>query len=194
MFLIDNTIITEELLTQFFCCDLAKCKGECCVSGDAGAPLEEEEIGVIEYYLDQIKEYMSPEGIAVIEKEGVFDYDMSGQLVTPLIDGLECAFAGFDEHGISYCAIEKAWQAGKINFRKPISCHLYPIRLEQMSGFTHLHYHQWDICIPARLKGRKEGIPLYKFLKEALTWKFGEKWYQQLEQIAETKRVDQANL
>jgi hypothetical protein len=187
MIIINNTIITEELITEHFICDLPRCKGDCCVSGDAGAPLEDEEVGMIEDNLDSIKAYMSEEGIAVIENEGLLDYDESGRLVTPLINGRECAFTGFHENGVSFCAIEKAWLAGESDFRKPVSCHLYPVRLEEKNGFIHLHYHQWSICVPAKRKGHKAGLPLYKFLKDALVRKFGSDWYNQLEKEAKKR-------
>lgn len=190
MFILGETIVTEELFSEYFICDLPRCKGECCVSGDAGAPLEEEEISIIEDYLEFIKPYMSEGGIKAVEEQGVFDYDSEGMYVTSLIEGRECAFAGFDEKGISYCAIEKAYLDGKIDFKKPISCHLYPIRLEKMAGFTHLHYHRWSVCLPAIRKGRKEGVPLYVFLKEPLIRRFGKEWYGHIQDIAKMKKED----
>lgn len=187
MIIIDNTIVSQDFLDAKFICDLPRCKGECCVAGDAGAPLEENEIGDIEDNLDAIKPYMRPEGIAVVEESGVFDYDENGQFVTPLINDSECAFVVFHENGTAFCAIEKAYRAGKCSFHKPVSCHLYPVRLVEKNGFVHVNYHQWSICVPAKRKGQKEGLPLHKFLKEPLIRRFGAQWYNQLEKEAGRK-------
>ncbi len=178
--MIDNTLVSDAFLQASFVCDLPQCKGDCCVSGDAGAPLEEDEISLLEDYLDVFAPYMLPEGVEVVRKDGVFDYDEAGNMVTPLIDGRACAFAGFHENGTSFCAIEKAFLAGKLAFRKPISCHLYPVRLVQKDGFIHVTYHQWSICVPAVRKGNREQVPLFRFLREPLTRKFGQDWYQRL--------------
>jgi hypothetical protein len=186
MIIIDNTIISDHLLEVRFCCDLAACKGACCVEGDAGAPLEEDEISEIEDYIDDIKPYMTPEGKDVIEQNGVFDYDSDGELVTPLVNDNECAFVYFEKE-IAFCAIEKAWNEKKIKFQKPISCHLYPVRLGKLNDMTAVNYHQWDVCKPAVIKGDRLGLPVYKFLKDPLTRKFGEEWYQKLEDIAREK-------
>jgi len=180
MIFINDTIVSEAFIQAQFVCDLPRCKGDCCVSGDAGAPLEENEISLLEDYLDDIKPFMIADGIKVVETDGVYDYDEMGNLVTPLVNGRACAFAGFHDNGTSFCAIEKSFLAGKIDFKKPISCHLYPVRLVQKDGFTHINYHQWSICVPAIRKGNKEGVPLYKFLKEPLIRRFGEEWYKQL--------------
>jgi len=179
MIMIDNTIVTDEFRDAFFCCNLEKCLGACCVEGDAGAPLEEEEISLLEDYFIKIKPYMTPEGVEVVEKNGVFDYDASGNYVTPLVRDRDCAFVYYEDN-IIRCAIQKAFDEGEIHFQKPVSCHLYPVRLEEKNGFTHLKYHKWDICEPARAFGQVKGILLYKFLKEALIRKFGENWYKQL--------------
>ncbi len=189
--MIDDTLVSEELKTICYSCDLLKCKGDCCVEGDAGAPLEEEEIAILEDYLDEIKPYMAKEGLEVVEKNGVFDYDTDGEYVTPLINDRECAFVYF-ETGISYCAIEKAWLEGKTDFQKPISCHLYPVRLSKLKHHTAVNYDRWDICQAALLRGKQDNIPLYKYLKDPLTRKFGESWYRKLTQALEkglTKRV-----
>ncbi len=185
MIIIGNTIVSKDFLQARFICDLPHCKGDCCVKGDAGAPLEEEEISLLEDNLDSIRAYMSRDGINTIEQTGVFDYDEQGNFVTPLINDRECAFTGSHENGVSYCAIEKAYEAGKISFRKPVSCHLYPVRLTLKEGFIHINYHRWSICLPAVRKGEKAGLPLYRFLKDALIRKFGQQWYESLEK--ETK-------
>jgi hypothetical protein len=177
---IDNCIISDELLQVCFACDLKKCKGACCVEGDAGAPLEEDEISVLEDCLEKIKPYMIPEGVEVVESIGVFDYDMDGNYATPLINNRECAFICFDGD-IAFCAIEKAWLDKKIKFQKPISCHLYPIRIQKYDGFEAVNYHRWSICDKALVNGKRNNIPVYKFLREPLIRKYGKKWYQQLE-------------
>jgi len=184
MIVIDDTLVSEELKTIRFSCDLSQCKGDCCVEGDAGAPLEEEEISILEDYIDEIKPYMTKEGIEVVEKTGVFDYDVDGEYVTPLVNDRECAFVYF-ENGISYCAIEKAWLEGKIDFQKPISCHLYPVRLSKLKHHTAVNYNQWDICKVALIKGKQDNMPLYKYLKVPLIRKFGEDWYRKLVQALE---------
>lgn len=184
MIIIDNVIVTDEFLNARFCCQLARCKGECCIAGDAGAPLDPEEVGIIEENIEEIKPYMRPEGIAAVEKNDVYDYDDEGNMVTQLVNNEECAFVYFHENGTALCAIEKAYNEGKIDFWKPISCHLYPIRLIEKDGFIYVNYHEWSVCVPAKRHGEKEGIPLYKFLKQPLTRRFGEDWYNRLiEQI-----------
>ena len=179
MIIIDNVLVSDDIKDIKFACDLKACHGDCCVEGDAGAPLEEEEISIIEDYLEEIKPYMTPEGIEVVENYGVFDYDIDGDYVTPLVNNRECAFVYF-EKGIALCAIEKAWLEKKIKFRKPVSCHLYPIRLDKVGDRIAVNYHRWHICVPALQKGRQEGVPLYKYLKEPLIRKFGEDWYLKL--------------
>jgi len=179
MIAIENTLVSDDLYDVKFICDLEKCHGACCVEGDAGAPLEEEEISLIEDAIDEIKPYMVPDGIEVIEKNGVFDYDMFGHFVTPLVRDRECAFVYFEE-GTASCAIEKAFHEGKIPYAKPISCHLYPIRVSGYTGFEALNYHEWPICDVALIKGKVNNIPLYIFLKEALIRKYGLNWYEQL--------------
>jgi hypothetical protein len=179
MIVIDNTIVSDEVRDIRFCCDLAKCLGACCVEGDAGAPLEEEEISLLEDNIDDIKSFMCKEGIEVIEKIGVFDFDISGEYVTPLINDRDCAYIYYVE-GIARCAIEKAYEKRVINFQKPISCHLYPIRITKHKDFDGVNYHNWHICQPARSFGKKIGLPLYKFLKDPLIRMYGEKWYKKL--------------
>ena len=184
MIIIDNVIVTDEFLNARFCCQLARCKGECCVAGDAGAPLEPEEVGVIEENIEEIKPYMRPEGIEAVEQNDVYDYDDEGNMVTQLVNNEECAFVYFHENGTALCAIEKAYNEGKIDFWKPISCHLYPIRLVEKDGFIYINYHEWSVCVPAKRHGEKEGIALYKFLRQPLIRRFGEDWYNRLiEQI-----------
>lgn len=155
---------------------MEKCKGACCVEGDAGAPLEEEEISLLEDYIDEIKPFMVEEGIREVELLGVFDYDAEGKFVTPLVNGKECVFVYFDNN-IARCAIEKAYQEKKITFAKPVSCHLYPIRIRSTSINDMLNYHKWPICQKALVKGYNEKTPLYRFLEVALIRKYGRTWY-----------------
>ncbi|NOR86071.1 MAG: DUF3109 family protein [Bacteroidales bacterium] len=190
MISIGKTIISEEVIKKQFSCDLNACYGECCVQGDSGAPLEEDEIGVLEDALDEILPYMTPAGKEVAQLKGVFDYDEDGDFVTTLVEEKECAFVYF-ENNIALCAIEKAYREGKISFIKPISCHLYPIRISKYSDFEAINYHRWNICDLALLKGKKEQTALYKFVKEPLIRKYGEKWFQTLEEEIESGRYDE---
>jgi hypothetical protein len=187
MILIGDTSISDDLYLVRFCCNLEKCQGACCVAGDAGAPLDEHEISILEDELDHIKPYMTERGIETVAAQGVFDYDIFGKFVTPLVNDGECAFANFSE-GIAYCAIERAWQEGKTGFQKPVSCHLYPVRITEYRDFQAVNYHKWNICKPALKKGNHEGIPLYKFLKSALIRKYGEDWYRSLEKEVENRQ------
>ena len=181
---IDNKIISTEIFENKFVCDLNACKGACCVKGDAGAPVTLEEIDILENELENIKPFLRPEGIEMLEKSGVFYVDTTNEMVTTLVNNAECAFAVFDTHGIAKCGIEDAYNAGKTTFKKPISCHLYPIRLQKYRDFTAVNYHQWSVCKPAVKFGNKEGVRLYQFLKEPLIRKFGEEWYSNLEDAA----------
>ncbi|MDD4602465.1 MAG: DUF3109 family protein [Bacteroidales bacterium] len=173
------TLISDEIESVYFSCDLKNCKGICCIEGDAGAPLTEEEISFLEDYQEEIKSFMVPEGILEIENLGVFDYDAEGNFVTPLVRGKECVFVYFDGD-IARCAIEKAFLEKKIPFAKPISCHLYPIRVKTTRSNDLLNYHRWPICQKALEKGEKEKLPLYRFLEEALIRKYGQTWYKNL--------------
>lgn len=180
MLQIGKTLISFDVFEKKFCCDIAVCKGICCVEGDSGAPLEKSEPRNIEKNYGSIKKYMKPSGIAAVEQQGFAVVDRDGDLVTPLINGGECAYA-IEEKGSCWCAIEKAWAEGKCDFRKPVSCHLYPIRITKFPEFEALNYNKWDVCACARIKGEREGIPLYRFLKEALIARYGEEWYQEVE-------------
>lgn len=181
MIVVKNSIVSDDVADQRFCCDCAVCRGACCVDGDSGAPLLEEEVPVLEAILPEVRPYMTPEGIAAVEAQGVAVRDRDGDLGTPLIDGSACAFINYAPDGTALCAIEKAYLEGKCDFWKPISCHLYPIRLMEKDGFTHILYHEWSVCVPAKRKGEKDNIPLWKFLKAPLIRRFGEEWYQRLE-------------
>lgn len=185
MIIIDDILVSDQLCDVCFACNLKKCKGACCVEGDAGAPLEDIEIGEIEDALDEIKPFMTEAGRNVVEINGVFDYDAEGNYVTPLVNDRECAFVYFDD-GVAHCAIEKAYFEKLIRFRKPVSCHLYPIRIVKRDNFEALNYHKWDICGAALINGKREKIPVYEFEKEALIRKYGLAWYNKLKKEAES--------
>ncbi|HAG15157.1 MAG TPA: DUF3109 domain-containing protein [Bacteroidales bacterium] len=190
MIAIENTLISEDVVQKQFSCDLLKCHGDCCVEGDAGAPLEIEEISLLEDYISEIIPFMTDEGRKVIEKNGVFDYDMAGEFVTPLVNDRECAFVYF-ENKIALCAIEKAYREKKQPFLKPISCHLYPIRITVYDQFEAINYHHWGICDFARIKGKQEKKAVYEFLKEPLIRKYGEKWYKTLDEEVKSGKFDE---
>ena len=184
MVLIGNTLVSLEVIERKFVCDVARCKGNCCVDGVAGAPVEKEEGEILSRIVPQLKPYLREEGWKAIEKQGAVVTDHDGDLVTPLVPTEECAYAVF-ENGIALCAIEQAYFDGKVSFRKPISCHLYPIRLSKINNLEAANYHKWDICNPALRKGKKEGVPIFRFVKDALIRRYGVQWYQELEDTAE---------
>ena len=179
---IENVLISTELKTELFACDLAKCKGACCVEGDLGAPLEEEEKMILEEIYPEVKPYLPESGKEAIEQQGRWVKDFTQEISTPLVRGNHCAYTVF-EKGMALCGIEKAWLDGKISFQKPISCHLYPIRIEKLRSGDALNYDRWDICSPACAKGKAEGIPVYKFVKGPLIRKYGEKFYAEMEAV-----------
>ena len=180
MIVIGKTVISDDIADNYFLCDLNKCKGGCCVEGDLGAPLEENELPEFEKIYEQVKPYLSQEGIKAIEEQGKYILDEDNEYSTPTVNGKECAYAVYDTKGILKCGIEKAFEAGKIEYRKPISCHLYPIRVTKYDNYHALNYDRWEICLPACELGRKTKLPLYQFLKEPLIKKFGENWYKKL--------------
>lgn len=182
MLIIDNVLISRELFTNCFCCDLSLCKGICCVEGDAGAPLEEEEIGLIENDLHKIIPFLTPEGKTAIEQFGIFDYDIEGQLTTTLINEKDCVFVYY-ENGIAKCGIEKAFIEKKIKFQKPISCHLYPIRIKKYPYYEALQYHRWEVCQIATEIGKKKNLSVFEFLQPALTRKYGKKWIEKVKKF-----------
>lgn len=180
MIQVENVILSEDLFEAYFVCDLAACKGACCVEGDAGAPLEASEIDEIEANLANIKSFLPPKGVKTIEEMGIYEKDTDGDLVTTLNDGKECAFTVFREDGIALCGIEAAYRAGKSSIKKPISCHLYPIRVAKLHDYDALNYHKWPICAPACSCGSKLKVKVYQFAKEPLIKKYGAAWYEQL--------------
>lgn len=181
MLQIDDTIISLDLLDEKFVCDLASCKGICCIEGDDGAPLEEDEVKIIEDLLPLIWEDLTDVSKALIKKQGVSYIDSDGEPVTSIVNGAECVFTYTDVDGSCKCAIEKAFREGKTNFYKPISCHLYPVRLQKYDEFLAVNYHRWSVCNCARKLGGKLKVPVYQFLKEPLIRKFGNEWFEQLE-------------
>lgn len=181
---IDDVIVPLDLFKEHFLCNLDACKGECCIEGDAGAPVELEEVEQLEAALPVIWDDLDAKARAVINKQGVVYTDEEGDLVTSIVNGKDCVFTCYDDKGYCFCAIEKAYRAGKIDFYKPLSCHLYPIRVKSMGQYSALNYHRWDVCKAAVLLGEKENVPVYKFLKEPLIRKFGESWYNELEDVA----------
>ena len=184
-FQIDNVLLTTEILTERFCCDLDACKGECCVEGDAGAPVTLDEVAAIEESLDVVWDDLNASAQTVIDKQGVAYTDQEGDLVTSIVGGKDCVFT-CHENGCCFCALEKAYRAGKADFCKPISCALYPIREARLkNGLIGLNYHRWDVCKDAVKKGKELDLPVYKFLKEPLTRRFGAAWYEALEEAAE---------
>jgi len=184
MIQIGKTIVSEEIIEKEFVCNLAACKGQCCIDGDAGAPLEDDELQIMKDIYLKVKPFMRKEGIAEIEKQGVYTTNEDGEHETTLINGKDCAYVIFDEKKVALCAIEEAYNQGEIKWKKPISCHLYPIRVQDYSEFSAVNYNKWSICDDACSLGKELQIPTYKFVKQALIRKFGEDWYAELEKVA----------
>ena len=180
---VEDKLLSADLFEKRFVCDLNACKGACCVEGDSGAPLTEEEVSIIEDNLDEIIPYMREEGINEVNKQGVFYMDFENEPVTSLVNNNECAFVYFDNNGIAKCSIEKANREGKINFKKPVSCHLYPIRVAKLRMYTAVNYHKWHVCSAACKLGEQLNVKVYQFLKEPIIRKWGEDFYHELEKI-----------
>ena len=180
---IDDKIVSTDLFSEKFVCDLSKCKGACCVKGNGGAPLTEKEVELIEDNLEQIKPFMSEKGIHTIKDEGVYYLDEEDAPATKLIDKKECCFVYFDNSNTAKCSIETAYKSGEIDFNKPQSCHLYPIRIKEFTEFTALNYEEWDICAPACNLGQSLKVPVYKFLQEPITRVFGSSFFNELSKI-----------
>ncbi len=187
MFQIEKTIVSEEIIDHDFVCNLSACKGACCVDGEYGAPLEEKETEILVDIFPQVKPYLRPEGVQAIMEQGAFVKGEDGEWETPLVNKSECAYVVYDEKGITKCGIEAAYLDGAVDWKKPISCHLYPVRTREYSEFTAVNYHRWEICDPACQLGEELKVPIYKFVKEALIRKFGEAWYAELEEVAQEK-------
>lgn len=184
MFQIGKTIVSEEILDNDFVCNLTACKGACCVGGEYGAPVEDSETDILVNIFEDVRPYLRPEGIKAIEEQGAFVKGDDGEWETPLVDNSECAYVIFSKEGIAKCGIEAAYEDGAVEWKKPISCHLYPIRAKEYSEFTAVNYHKWEICDPACSLGNELKVPIYKFVKEALIRKFGKAWYNELEVVA----------
>lgn len=185
MIAIDNVLISDDVIEAKFVCDLHKCKGGCCEDGDAGAPLEKEERKILDENFEVIKPYLTKEGLKEIERQGKYLYDREFGWVTPTVDGKICAYGFRDAHGIIKCGIEQAYNDGKLNWKKPISCHLYPIKISKQKEYTNINYEPRDVlCKPACTLGKKLKLPVYQFLKEAIVRKFGNEFYSTLHQIA----------
>ena len=185
MIAIDNVLVSDDVVEAQFVCDLHKCKGGCCEDGDAGAPLEKEEMKVIDKHYEDIKPYMTPEGIDEIKRQGKYLYDREFGWVTPTINGKICAYGFRDRQGIIKCAIEAAYYDGKLKWKKPISCHLYPIKISKSKTYTNVNYEPRDVlCKPGCALGKKLKMPVYEFLKEAIVRKFGDDFYNALHQVA----------
>lgn len=185
MIAIGQTLVSEDIIEKRFVCDLHACKGACCVKGDYGAPLEEDELPIMDEIYETVKPYLSAEGQKAIKKQGKYLLYEKTEWVTPMIAGRECAYTIF-ENGVAKCGIEKAYFDGKISFRKPVSCHLYPVRINKLKNEVEaVNYDKWSICKPACKLGDSLKVPIYKFLKDSLIRKFGEEWYAELATVAE---------
>ena len=185
MLQIKDTRISLDLVERYFCCDLDSCLGQCCIDGDAGAPITEEERGKLEEVLPAVIDDLLPAARREIEENGVAYVDCEGDLVTSIVDGRNCVFTTYGPGGMCMCALEKAWREGRIDFMKPMSCHLYPVRIREYDGFTAVNFHRWKICRCAEILGRKTGIRAYRFLEGPLVRRFGREWYDELVEAAD---------
>ena len=193
MIQIQQTLLSDDIFDEQFICDLCNCKGQCCVDGESGAPITQEEYVQIQRILPLIQDMLSPEAQSLINKQGIAYTDEDGELVTSIINGEECVFTWFDEEGVCKCAIDTAFREGLTDVQKPISCHLYPIRLTDYTDFTAVNYHRWSICKPAIKLGRKEGLPIYRFLREPLIRRFGKDWYKEVCEVAKLMQTQKKN-
>jgi len=186
---IDNTLISLDLITSHFACNLKVCKGACCVSGDSGAPLEPDEAGILDSIYPSLKPFLREESVRTIEEQGTWVIDIEKDLVTPLNYGKECAYTLF-ENGIARCAIETAFIRGAIDFRKPVSCYLYPVRIKKYPHFDAVNYDRWEICVPAIDLGHELDMPVYRFVEKPLIQQYGVEWFNQLETAAEDLHIE----
>ena len=189
MIQIDNKIISRDIFEQRFCCDVSVCEGYCCVEGNSGAPLEDEEAPILEAILPVVRPFLQESALKSIAEKGAWETDFENEKVTPLIDGKECVYAYFDGN-ICKCAIEKAYNEGLIDFVKPISCHLYPIRISKYQDVEALNYHSWYLCTGACESGENQNIPVFRFLKSAIIRKYGEQFFKDMEEVEKELRVD----
>jgi len=186
MFQLGKTIVSEDIIKRDFVCNLTACKGACCVDGDAGAPLDNEETKILDAIYPKVKPFLRKESIETIESQGTYITTEEGYLETPLLNGADCAYVIYNEKKVALCAIEEAYNQGEIDWKKPVSCHLYPIRVSEYTEFSAVNYNKWHICDDACTLGKELQVPIYKFVKQALIRKFGEDWYMELEKIAKT--------
>lgn len=194
MFEIDNTLVSLDLAEVFFCCDLDACKGECCIEGDAGAPITKDEYAKLKELAPRLEPDLSPRAVDEIKQNGVGYIDEEGDLVTTIVDGRDCVFTCYAPGGKCLCAVERAFRDGKTDFRKPISCYLYPLRLTDYRTFTAVNYHRWKICKSAEACGRRLGVRLYQFMKEPLIERFGQEWYDALAAACEAYLAENSSL
>ncbi|HEV2353325.1 MAG TPA: DUF3109 family protein [Puia sp.] len=186
MIAIDNVLISDKIVEEQFVCDLLKCRGGCCEDGDAGAPLEKDELDRLNGVYEKVKPYLTPAGIRSIETNGRYQYDREFGWVTPTIEGKMCAYGYKDAHGVIKCGIEQAWNEGKTDWKKPVSCHLYPIKASRTKAGEVLNYEPREsLCHPACVQGKRLKVPAYVFLRDAIIRKYGQDFYGALEQIAE---------
>lgn len=193
MFQIQDTLVSLDLAEEFFCCDLSKCLGACCIEGDAGTPVTPAEVEKIKESLPAIEADMLPRALEEVRRNGVAYTDEEGDLVTTLLDGRNCAFTCYGPGGVCLCALEKARREGRTSWLKPASCALYPLRLTEYPSFTAVNYHRWSICRDAVANGRRLGIRLYQFLEQPLTERFGAEWYAELKANCELYLAETAN-
>jgi len=184
MIKVGETLVSEDFLEREFVCNLTACKGACCVEGDAGAPLLEEELAVLDEEYEKFSGHLRPEGRAAIEKQGRYLRDRDGEFVAPLVSGKECAYTTFDDDGKAMCGIEQAWKEGATIFRKPVSCHLYPVRVVKYPSFEAVNYHKWPICSAACSLGQELGVSVFEFTREVLRRRFGDEWIAEMEIVA----------
>lgn len=185
---IEDKLISEEVTTELFHCDIAACQGACCVEGELGAPLETDELEILDEIYPVVKPYLREAGTEAIEAQGTSVLDFTHSYSTPLVNGRECAYVTFNEQGVALCGIEQAWEDGKVPFRKPISCQLYPIRVTKYREVEALNYDRWDICSAACSLGARKGIPVYEFVQEALTRKYGKEFYATLDALVKQRQ------
>lgn len=190
MIKVGEVLVSEDIKDVEFVCNLEKCKGACCVEGELGAPLDDDELPIMEAIQEEIRPYITKEGLKSIKRHGPYLLDEDGDYSTPTINGKECAYANYDEQGVLKCGIEQAYLDGKTKFRKPISCHLYPIRVTKKKDFEALNYHKWSVCSAACALGQALGVPVYKFLKEPLIRKYGKAWYKELVDSFENEKPE----
>lgn len=193
MIIVGNCLVSEEIFEEHFVCDLGACKGACCVEGESGAPLGTEELELLESSFSAAKTLMNEAGLSAVNEKGLYQYDADGDLVTTLVgEHGACAYAIFDENGTAQCSFEKAFAAGLTQWKKPLSCHLYPIRLGRSGDYTTVNFHRWQLCEPACACGSRLKIPVYRFLRESLIRQFGEYWFSELEQAFSIWQLQQS--